>query len=336
MSSSSESEAEAFSSKPSSEHVVKKAKAKAASAASAGDAATAKKRKKPSPSGGEGKGSKGSKEGKGTGEAPPKKRRAATEAAMSKIRDIQRGNQFRDDSGSSSSSSSDDEAGAGAVAGKAKGKAAAAAGTASSTSTTTAAAVGAGAAKPKKSSAGLLSAGGAGGGGGGFLRGKAGDGAGGGALRKRTSRLGDLEWEGAARGEQRLAAVTKAIDRVYEMSLVDENFELFGNDMIQCFYDVATVTGEPVRSKTLKYVEHLANKWKYSVMQEGWKDDDDTPTPQEVIDVVIGMYCMERVGIRHDVKSEVGASYAIWLCYTILYMHYIILCSYILYYIAMQ
>ncbi|CAM9132428.1 unnamed protein product, partial [Ectocarpus fasciculatus] len=125
--------------------------------------------------------------------------------------------------------------------------------------------------------------------------------------RKRTSRLGDREWESAARGEQRLASVNKAIDRVYEMSLADENFELFGNDMIQCFYDVATVTGEPIRSKTLKYVEHLANRWKYTVMQEGWKDDDDTPTPSEVIDVIIGMYCMERVGIRHDVKTEVLA-----------------------------
>ncbi len=71
-------------------------------------------------------------------------------------------------------------------------------------------------------------------------------------------------------------------------------------------------------------------------MQDGWKDpDEQDPTPSEVIDVVIGerkhtqciyvisnindslyiwvyvhitcpgMYCMERVGIRHDVKSEV-------------------------------
>jgi hypothetical protein len=60
------------------------------------------------------------------------------------------------------------------------------------------------------------------------------------------------------------------------MALDQDNFDTFGNDMIQveppslrpsslfsplqCFYDVATVTGEPIRSKTLKYVEHLANR----------------------------------------------------------------------------
>lgn len=201
----------------------------------------------------------------------PKKRRVATELAMSKIRDMQRADSFAE-SGNSSSSDNDALTSSKLSSGK----------------------LSVGKISP---SASLLSAGG------GLRAGKSTTASG--VLRKRTSRLGDKEWEAAAKGEQRLAAVNKAIDRVYEMSLADENFELFGNDMIQCFYDVATVTGEPIRSKTLKYVEHLANRWKYTVMQEGWKDDDDIPTPSEVIDVIIGMYCMERVGIRHDVKSEV-------------------------------
>ena len=52
---------------------------------------------------------------------------------------------------------------------------------------------------------------------------------------------------------------------------------------------MATVTGEPIRSKTLKYVEHLANRWKYTTMQDGWKDDEDgNPTPSEVMEVVTG------------------------------------------------
>lgn len=147
----------------------------------------------------------------------------------------------------------------------------------------------------------------------------------------RSSRKGDKEWETALWSDVRLPAVIKAIDRVYDMSLNQENFDLFGNDMIQCFYDVGTVTGEPVRSKTLKYVEHLANRWKHTVMQRGWKEaENGLPTPYEVIDAgkkssclnvnvifvriiyytaistsVIGMYCMERVGIRHDVKAEI-------------------------------
>ena len=48
-----------------------------------------------------------------------------------------------------------------------------------------------------------------------------------------------------------------------------QNFDHFGNDMIQCFYDVATVTGEPVRARALKYVEQMAHRWKHSVMAQG-------------------------------------------------------------------
>lgn len=124
-------------------------------------------------------------------------------------------------------------------------------------------------------------------------------------LKRMSSRLGDAEWMEADKGEERLAAVSRAIDRIFEMSLKAENFRLFGNDMIQCFYDVGTVTGDPIRKKTLKYLEFLANRWKYSIMQEGWiSNDNDEPTPPDVIDCLIGVYCMERVGIRHDVKNE--------------------------------
>ena len=74
--------------------------------------------------------------------------------------------------------------------------------------------------------------------------------------------------------------------------------------MIQCFYD-DTVSGEPVRNHALKYVEHLAHRWKHQVMGlRGWKVGA-VPTPDEVIRATIGMYCMERVGINHDLKAEV-------------------------------
>ena len=42
-------------------------------------------------------------------------------------------------------------------------------------------------------------------------------------LKKRISRLGDKEWENSIWAEERLSAVTKAIDRVYEMSLNEDN-----------------------------------------------------------------------------------------------------------------
>ena len=41
------------------------------------------------------------------------------------------------------------------------------------------------------------------------------------------------------------------------------------------------------------------------MMQEGWiSNEDGVPTPLDIIDCIIGMYCMERVGIRHDIKAE--------------------------------
>ena len=61
-------------------------------------------------------------------------------------------------------------------------------------------------------------------------------------IKRMTSRLGDTEWMEAELGEERLAAVSKAIDKIFEMSLDSDNFRLFGNDMIQCFYDVGTGT----------------------------------------------------------------------------------------------
>lgn len=74
-------------------------------------------------------------------------------------------------------------------------------------------------------------------------------------LKKRTSRLGDVEWIAAIWSEERVKAILKGIDRyitiqlyllyftlkyifkkiirVYEMALDQDNFDIFGNDMIQ-------------------------------------------------------------------------------------------------------
>jgi hypothetical protein len=43
------------------------------------------------------------------------------------------------------------------------------------------------------------------------------------------------------------------------------------NKVIQCFYDVGTVSGSPVRERCLKYVSQLAHRYKHSVMTVGWK-----------------------------------------------------------------
>ena len=100
------------------------------------------------------------------------------------------------------------------------------------------------------------------------------------------------------------ARVLRGLDAIFHMAQSDANFALFGNDIVQCFYDVATVTAEPVRARALMYVEQLAQRWKHSVARLGWKQGA-SPTPQEVIDAIVGMYCMERVGIGCDVKVAV-------------------------------
>jgi hypothetical protein len=128
---------------------------------------------------------------------------------------------------------------------------------------------------------------------------------------KRSRNLGnqggggvDDEWRFCWKPIARKKAVIKGLDRIFGMAQNDENFNLFGNDIIQCFYDVATVSGEPLRRRALMYVEQLAHRWKHEVMHRGWKQDTK-PTPQEVIDAIIGMYCLERLGIHHQLKAEV-------------------------------
>jgi hypothetical protein len=114
----------------------------------------------------------------------------------------------------------------------------------------------------------------------------------------------DDEWKYCWKPAARKKAIIKGLDRIFAMAQSDENFNLFGNDVIQCFYDVATVSGEPLRRRALMYVEQLAHRWKHEAMHRGWKQDAK-PTPQEVIDAVIGMYCLERLGIHHQLKAEV-------------------------------
>jgi len=126
------------------------------------------------------------------------------------------------------------------------------------------------------------------------------------AINKRikTSDPGDYEWTSCWKPHIRKRAIIRGLDLIFSMAQRSENFDRFGNDIIQCFYDVATVTGEPVRSRALMYVEQLAHRWKHSVMLNGWKENSK-PKPLEIIETIIGMYCMERVGIHHDVKDEV-------------------------------
>ena len=85
----------------------------------------------------------------------------------------------------------------------------------------------------------------------------------------------------------------------------DEAFELFGHDAIQCFYDAAAVTGEPVRRRALMYVEALGNRWRQEHVRFGWMRGR-WPTPHDVIEALIGAYCLDRLGIASNISTEVA------------------------------
>ncbi len=45
----------------------------------------------------------------------------------------------------------------------------------------------------------------------------------------------------------RKRAALRGLDAIFKLAMEGQNFSVFGNDAIQCFYDAAVITGEPVR-----------------------------------------------------------------------------------------
>ena len=123
--------------------------------------------------------------------------------------------------------------------------------------------------------------------------------------KKKSSSEEDSSWKTCWNQHQRKGAVNRGMDYIFRLSTDKENFSYFGNDIIQCFYDVSTVTGEPIRLRCLMFLELLANRWREEMATQGWANDSDNPTCQEVIDVVTGMYCLERVSVAHNLKPGV-------------------------------
>ena len=54
---------------------------------------------------------------------------------------------------------------------------------------------------------------------------------------------GDDSWRTCWQGRPRITAVRRGLDYIQALSYVPANFEAFGNDTIQVFYDVAKVSG---------------------------------------------------------------------------------------------
>lgn len=111
------------------------------------------------------------------------------------------------------------------------------------------------------------------------------------------------QWATAFQGQTRRRAVMSGLDAIFSLSSDPQNFDQFGNDAIQCFYDVARVTEDPVRANALMFVEQLARRWRHRVLARGWRSSG-RPTPQQVLEAIVGLYCLERVGVSAPKLKE--------------------------------
>ncbi|KAK8804159.1 hypothetical protein WA171_000252 [Blastocystis sp. BT1] len=69
-------------------------------------------------------------------------------------------------------------------------------------------------------------------------------------------------------------------------------FNTFGNDIIQCFYDLSKVSPEPIRHLTLEYLNVVKTKW-LATLQSGYWKEKEIPNEQEVMDAAIILYSLQ-------------------------------------------
>jgi hypothetical protein len=101
-------------------------------------------------------------------------------------------------------------------------------------------------------------------------------------------------------------AVERALNLILNFALQDENFVNFGSDIFQTFYDVATTAEEPLRKFALLRTEVMAQMWlQYYPSFKDSGDENEEASPDSVMDFIMGIYTLERVGIGHDSKEQV-------------------------------
>ena len=120
------------------------------------------------------------------------------------------------------------------------------------------------------------------------------------------------DWRKSWKSRTRASAVIRGIDYIHRItSGQDEssisNFDEFGDQVIQLYYDIARVSGwneENIRRKCLKYLEQSAERWNYTALEKPWCNDSSEPTPNEIIQVVGGIYALERASLSSPYKKE--------------------------------
>lgn len=108
-----------------------------------------------------------------------------------------------------------------------------------------------------------------------------------------------------------LERMQRGLDFILSLGLDDENFKEFGTDVFSCFYDVATTAEEPLRKFALLRTELASRMWvqKYSSLRADGGDAEE-PSSDELLDFMMGIYALERVGVGHDSKEELRSAIA--------------------------
>ena len=105
--------------------------------------------------------------------------------------------------------------------------------------------------------------------------------------------------------ESDVEIVQRALNFILIISLDEDNFTTFGSDVFQTFYDVATTAEEPLRKFALLRTEVAAQMWLHTYPSFGGENSEGEIEADEVLDFVMGIYTLERVGIGHDSKESV-------------------------------
>jgi hypothetical protein len=130
-------------------------------------------------------------------------------------------------------------------------------------------------------------------------------------IESRVERLLDelnMPEEFDAPAETDVEAVQRALNFILTLALDEDNFTTFGSDIFQTFYDVATTAEEPLRKFALLRSEVAAQMWLHVYPSFGGDtsaSEGGEPEADEVLDFVMGIYTLERVGIGHDSKESV-------------------------------
>ena len=106
-----------------------------------------------------------------------------------------------------------------------------------------------------------------------------------------------------------IESVQRGLDFILTLALDEENFNSFGTDAFSCFYDVSTTAEEPLRKFALLRTELTAQLWLkyYPTLRKNGEEQEDED-PERLIDFLMGVYSLERVGIAHDSKEELRAA----------------------------